>query len=49
MDNLTFEAVFSQLSERGRLEWEMAVLRAENLMLKTQPQSDPDDGTLESE
>ncbi len=49
MDNLTFEAVFNQLSERGRLEWEMAVLRAENLILKAQQQPDPDDGTLESE
>ena len=48
MDNLTFDAVFNQLSERGRLEWEMAVLRAENMLLKTELTSESDDGTQES-
>ena len=49
MENLTFEAVYTQLSERGRLEWEMAVLRAENVLLRAELTSESDAGTQAAE
>jgi len=47
---VNLDDVLAQLSERGRLEWEMAVLRAENAALAAQmaadsPSQQPDSGS----
>lgn len=45
---MELQDILEQLSERGRLEWELAVLKVENTALKANQPSEPDDGTTQA-
>jgi len=45
---MDFNDIYANLSERGRLEWDLAVLRTENALLKAQQLSETDGGTSQA-